>query len=217
MPSQKILSAPSIRRLPSYLTIIRQAQSEGHSYISGTIIAQELNVEPIQVRKDLSITGIIGKPKKGYPIEELTAAIESFLGWDRVRDAVLVGAGNLGSALLGYKDFRLHGLKVLAAFDLDPKRVGMNIHGVKVQAMDNICQSLAELKVGLAILTVPSAEAQKTADLLVECGIEAIWNFTNVKLKLPDRIMVQREDLSSGYALLCVMIRKYADTSLSHE
>jgi redox-sensing transcriptional repressor len=208
MAEKKLLSSPSIRRLPSYLTIVRQAQAEGVRYISGTVIAQELNVEPIQVRKDLSITGIIGKPKKGYPIDELTDAIETYLGWNTVRDAILVGAGNLGSALLGYPDFRVHGLNVVAAFDQDAKRIGMSIHGVKVYSISSLPERQKELRASLAVLTVPSSEAQRTADLLVECGLEAIWNFTNVKLKLPERIMVQREDLSSGYALLCVMIKK---------
>jgi redox-sensing transcriptional repressor len=204
----KLLSAPSIRRMPSYLTIIRQAKVEGVQYISGTVIAQELNVEPIQVRKDLSITGIVGKPKKGYPTEELIASIESFLGWNTVRNAVLIGSGNLGSALLGYGDFRLHGLNVVAAFDSDATRIGADIHGVMVHHIDSLKVKLKSMDVSLAILTVPSHAAQKTADLLVDCGIEAIWNFTNTKLKVPDRVMVQREDLSSGYALLCVMIKK---------
>src|SRR5512136_1024647 len=99
MAKIKVSFAPSVRRLPSYLHIIRQAQRNGDYYISGTVIAMELNLEPIQVRKDLAITGIIGKPKKGYPVEELIKAIERYLGWDQNHVAVLVGAGNLGSAL----------------------------------------------------------------------------------------------------------------------
>jgi len=208
MSWQKLLSAPSIRRLPSYLTIIRQAKADGASFISGTVIAQELNVEPIQVRKDLAITGIIGKPKKGYPIDELITAIEHFLGWDTKRDAILVGAGNLGSALLGYPEFRHHGLNVLAVFDSDPARIGMRIHGVEVFSAEAMTEKIRQSSVKLAILTVPSSQAQKTAETLVEAGIEAIWNFTNTKLKVDERIMVQREDLSSGYALLSVMVRK---------
>jgi redox-sensing transcriptional repressor len=211
MPWQKLLSAPSIRRLPSYLTIIRQSKADGMTYISGTVIAQELNVEPIQVRKDLAITGINGKPKKGYPIDELITAMEHFLGWDAQRDAVLVGGGNLGSALLGYREFRVHGLNVVAVFDADPVRIGMRIHGVDVYSTETMEQKVRDLGVRLAILTVPSDQAQKTADILVSAGIEAIWNFTNTKLKVDERIMVQREDLSSGYALLSVMMRKSAD------
>jgi redox-sensing transcriptional repressor len=204
---QKISSAPSIRRLPSYLHIIRQLQREGDEYISGTVIAQELNLEPIQVRKDLAITGIIGKPKKGYPLDALVNAIERFLRWDSVRDAVLVGAGSLGTALLGYREFQFHGLNLVAAFDKSPQKIGSVIHGVKVLPVDTMEIQVRNFKVKMAILTVPSPFAQETADVLIKAGVEGIWNFTDVKLKVPENVAVQKEDLSSGYAMLCVMMQ----------
>lgn len=207
MSRQKIPAAPSIRRLPSYLHIIQHAQKEGLEYISGTLIAKELNLEPIQVRKDLSITGIIGKPKKGYPVHALITAVEHFLGWDAIQDAVLVGVGNLGSALMGYQEFQYHGLNIIAAFDRDPKKIGSSVHGVPVMPIDSMEIQVKNLGVHMAILTVPSPYAQETADILVKSGIQAIWNFTNVKLKVPDTVVVQREDLSSGYAMLCVMLQ----------
>lgn len=209
MQVAKLPSAPSIRRLPSYLAIVRHAQEGGNEYISGTIIANELNVEPIQVRKDLAITGIIGKPKKGYPTKKLVEAIEAFLGWDRVHDAVLVGAGNLGSALLGYAELKHHGLRLTAAFDVNPERIGRKIHGVEVLPLSAMAEAIPAMGQRIAILTVPAPEAQSTADALVRLGIEAIWNFTNVKLRLPPEVAVQREDLSSGYALLSVMYRRH--------
>jgi redox-sensing transcriptional repressor len=205
-PKVKVSYAPSVRRLPSYLHIIRQADRSRDPYISGTVIAQELNLEPIQVRKDLAITGIVGKPKKGYPVEELIKAIESYLGWDQNHDAVLVGAGNLGSALMGYQEFRRHGLRMVAAFDTDPQKVGDQVHGVPVRAMADLESAIKEIKAEIAILTVPSPFAQSTAETLVRAGITSIWNFTNTKLKVPDDIIVQREDLSSGYALLSVQM-----------
>jgi redox-sensing transcriptional repressor len=211
MTKDKISSTPSIRRLPSYLNIIRHYQGSGDGYISGTVIAQELNLEPIQVRKDLAITGIIGKPKKGYAVDALIAAIEHFLGWDKVRTAILVGAGNLGSALMGYQEFKRHGLNVIAAFDSDPSKDGAEIHGVKVFPMTEMERKIGESNVKTAILTVPSPFAQATSDILVKSGVEAIWNFTNVKLKIPDKVVMQREDLSSGYALLCVMLQRKAE------
>jgi redox-sensing transcriptional repressor len=204
---RKIPAAPSVRRLPSYLLTIRQLQNEGWEYISGTYIAQELNLEPIQVRKDLSITGIIGKPKKGYPVDNLISSIEHFLGWDETQDAVLVGVGNLGTALLGYEEFRLHRLNIVAAFDTNSRKIGSRIHGVPVLPVDTIDVQIGSFGVKTAILTVPSSFAQETADRLVRAGIEAIWNFTNVKLKAPEHVVVQKEDLSSGYAMLCVMRR----------
>jgi redox-sensing transcriptional repressor len=204
---QKIPAAPSVRRLPSYLHTIRQLQHEGSEYISGTLIAGELNLEPIQVRKDLSITGIIGKPKKGYPVDALINAIERFLGWTSPRNAVLVGVGNLGSALIGYQEFQFHGLNIVAAFDTNPQKIGTTVHGVSVLPVKTLESRLRALKAKMAILTVPSPQAQETADILVNAGIEGIWNFTNVKLKVPDGVIVQKEDLSSGYAMLCVMLR----------
>ncbi len=193
----KVSYAPSVRRLPSYLHLIRQAQRNGDDFISGTVIAQELNLEPIQVRKDLSIT-----------VEPLIAAIERYLCWDTSHSAVLVGTGNLGSALLGYQEFRLHGLDILAAFDTDPSKIGRMIHGIVTESMDALRSRVRDLKAELAILTVPSPFAQSTAELLVQSGISAIWNFTNVKLKVPPTIIVQREDLSSGYAMLSVMMKQ---------
>jgi redox-sensing transcriptional repressor len=206
MAKVKVSYAPSVRRLPSYLHIIRQAERSRDFYISGTVIAQELNLEPIQVRKDLAITGIVGKPKKGYPVEELIKAIERYLGWDQSHDAVLVGAGNLGSALMGYQEFQRHGLKIVAAFDTDPQKIGGRVHGVPVRAMEDLEGGIKDIKAEIAILTVPSPFAQSTAETLVRAGITSIWNFTNTKLKVPDDIIVQREDLSSGYALLSVQM-----------
>ncbi len=204
MINEKVPAAPSIRRLPSYLHIIRQAQKDGYEFISGTVIAQELHLEPIQVRKDLTITGIIGKPKRGYPVIPLIAAIEHFLGWDSAKNAVIVGAGNLATALTGYQEFQLHGLNFVGAFDSDAKKIGNKIHGVPVFSMETLKNQVKNLGASIAVLTVPSAFAQETADRVVEAGIKAIWNFTNVKLNLPDDVVSQREDLTSGYALLCV-------------
>ena len=165
-----------------------------------------MHLEPIQVRKDLAITGIIGKPKKGYPVEELIAAIEHFLRWDTLQKAILIGAGNLGTALTGYQGFRDHGLEICAAFDSDKKKIGKKIHGIPIFAMNELAEQINILHPALAILTAPSPTAQDIADQLVAAGIDAIWNFTNVKIKVPDHVLVQREDLTSGYALLGVMM-----------
>lgn len=204
---QKVSYGPSIRRLPSYLHIIRHAQSNGDQYISGTVIATELNLEPIQVRKDLAITGIIGKPKKGYPVNELVIAIERYLGWNVEHKAIVVGAGNLGSALSGYQEFKNHGLNVIAAFDTDPAKVGLSVHGVPIYPLEKLEETVPHLGAEIAILTVPSPFANSSCDSIVKAGIKSIWNFTNIKLKVPEGIIVWREDLSSGYAMLAVMMK----------
>ncbi len=206
MHKDKIPAAPSVRRLPSYLHIIRNAYTQGCEHISGTVIANELELEPIQVRKDLAITGIIGKPKKGYPVAPLISAIEHFLGWSKPRDAILIGVGNLATALLGYQEFQFHGLHFVAAFDTDETKVGTQVHGVPVLSLPTLKENIKILDAKIAVITVPSSVAQDTADNVIAAGIKAIWNFSNVKLKIPKGISYQQEDLTSGYALLSLMM-----------
>lgn len=203
----KVSYAPSVRRLPSYLLLAKQANDAGDEYISGTVIANELNLEPIQVRKDLALTGIIGRPKKGYPVEPLIVAIEKYLNWDMDVPAALVGAGNLGTALMGFPAFRQHGLNICQAFDNDLSRIGKVFHNVTVNSMDDFPMIVREKNIEVAVLTVPSSVAQAVSEVLVEAGIKAIWNFSSVKLKLPMDIAVQNEDLSSGYAMLSMKCR----------
>lgn len=203
----KPASLPTIKRLPSYLHVIENAREEGKPYISGTVIAEELELEPIQVRKDLAVTGIIGKPRIGFPVDELIDAINTFLDWNTRHAAIIVGAGHLGSALMGYAEFPRHGLYIVAAFDADPAKIGGTINGVPIYSIHELTQKLNDTGARLAVLAVPSPFAQEVADRLVESGITAIWNFTNVKIKVPAEVVVQKEDLSSGYAVLSVKLR----------
>jgi redox-sensing transcriptional repressor len=207
MSTDKLCAIPSVRRLPSYLQVIRELRQDENGFISATVIAKELQLESIQVRKDLAITGITGSPKKGYAVEDLINAIERFLGWDSNIDAVLAGAGNLGAALLGYRGFLLHGLNIIAAFDINPRKIGGRIHKVLIQNAKSMDIQIRAYGVKIAILTVPSECAQESADILVRGGIEGIWNFTGVKLKVPANVAVQQEDLSAGYALLRVKMK----------
>ncbi len=207
MSTNKLASLPTIKRLPSYLHIVEAAKRDGKEFISGTIIADELGLEPIQVRKDLAVTGIVGKPRIGFPVDELIRAINSFLQWDTDTPAIIVGAGHLGTALMGYVEFPKHGLNIRAAFDVDERKIGTTVNQTPVYSIDRMPTIIRELGVKLAILTVPNAYAQDVADDLIDAGITAIWNFTNMKLKVPDHIIVQKEDLSSGYAVLSVRAR----------
>lgn len=208
MRISKLASLPTIKRLPSYLHVIENAQREGREFISGTVIADELELEPIQVRKDLAITGIVGKPRIGFPVQELIDAIYSFLHWDRTHRAVIVGAGSLATALMGYPEFPRRGLGIVAAFDVDAQKIGRVVNGKPVYHLDELAGRVDELAASIAILTVPSLVAQEVSERVIDAGITAIWNFTNVKLKVPPGVLVQKEDLSSGYAVLSVKIRK---------
>jgi redox-sensing transcriptional repressor len=198
-------SIPTIRRLPSYLEVAKRYKAEGNSVISGTVIAEELELEAIQVRKDLAVTGIVGKPRVGYPLGELISAIEKFLNWDQNCKAVILGAGNLGSALMGYKELKNHGLTLVAAFDMSPLKTGPRENGPMVYSMSELKPVIEKSKAKMAIITVPADAAQSVCDKLVDAGIRWIWNFTNVRLRVPDDVLVLREDLSSGFAVLTVL------------
>lgn len=202
--SQIDASIPTIRRLPSYLNVIRRAQEKDLKVISGTVIASELELEPIQVRKDLAVTGIVGKPRVGYDVKELKNAIESFLNWDKKHKAIVIGTGNLGAALIGYPGFRKNGMDIIASFDNSPEKVGNEILGIKTFPISDLTTTIKDKSIDIAILTVPSEFAQDVTNTLIKVGIKAIWNFTNEKLKVPNDVLVLREDLSSSYAVLSV-------------
>ena len=198
----RVYPVPSIRRLPLYLSFLRQLREQKVEVVSSTRIAEELGLTGIQVRKDLAMTGIVGRPKIGHSINELVSHIESFLGWDKPRPAFLVGVGHLGTALLGYKGFKQENLDIVASFDSDPEKIGKTILGRPTYPVSEFSQKAKEMNVQCAILTVPAQFAQATADMMVESGIIGIWNFAPVQLFVPDSVIVENVSLSSSYAVL---------------
>ncbi len=193
---------PSLNRLPQYHHYLSELKTKGISSVSCSAIGLDLNLVPVQVRKDLQYTGIVGKPKTGYIVLELIAAIETFLGWNNVHDAFLAGAGNLGTALLGHERFSNFGLRIVAAFDTDPDKIGQWVHGKMVLPLDKLADLAKRMSIHLGILTVPGECAQSIADQMIEGGIQAIWNFAPLRLKVPPNIIVHNEDLYSSLASL---------------
>jgi len=198
----QVAGVACVKRLPAYLQMLRVLQGEGHEYVSGTLLATTHSLEPVIVRKDLAVTGVAGIPRRGFPIAELIAAIEQFLGWDNQTKAVLVGVGNLGTALLGYPGFETLGLRIAGAFDRDPAKIGKWIQGRKVQPLGRLEAFVKRGGIRLGVLTVPAAVAQETADLMIRAGIRGIWNFSPAKLKVPEGVVTQKEDLAEGLAVL---------------
>jgi redox-sensing transcriptional repressor len=199
MPS---IPQASLRRLPQYHHYLIDLEATGARQVSCSIIGRDLNCVPVQVRKDLQYTGIVGKPKTGYSIRELIEAIETFLGWNKVNEAFLVGAGNLGTALLGHERFSRFGLRIVAAFDTDPEKIGQRIYEKAVLPLDKLAELAPRMGIHLGIITTPAKAAQSVADEMVKAGILAIWNFTPYRLRVPSHIFVHNEDLYSSLASL---------------
>jgi redox-sensing transcriptional repressor len=201
-PAVPPIPQPSLKRLPQYHHYLVDAEAKGTTRISCSAIGRDLGCVPVQVRKDLQYTGIIGKPKTGYSVSELILSIERFLGWNNVNEAFLVGVGNLGTALLGHERFSKFGLRIVAAFDTDPAKVGQWIHQKAVLPLDKLAGLAPRMSILLGIITTPAEAAQAVADEMVKGGIQAIWNFAPVKLKVPEPIIVHNEDLYSTLASL---------------
>lgn len=193
------ISKQALRRLPFYLEYLKKKQTDGVRNISATTVANDLKLNEVQVRKDLaavSLTG--GKPKTGYVAEELIRDLESFLGYDNTKEAVIAGAGKLGQALLAYKEFERYGLDIVAAFDTDESI----IDGKRILSAEKMSDLCSRLKIHIGIICVPPEYAQQVCDEMVACGILAIWNFTSVHLSVPSGVIVQYENLAASLAVL---------------
>lgn len=198
----KTAGVPTLKRLPLYLRLLRKMKEAGEEYASGAVVAKELGLDPIVVRKDLAITGAVGRPRLGFPMDEIISAIEEFLGWSNTSDAFLAGVGSLGRALLGYRGFEQHGMRITAAFDNDPRIIGSKVHGKTVLEIGKLPELAKRMHVQIGILTVTASVAQEVADAMIAGGIRAIWNFTPTTLTVPDRVILQREELASSLAVL---------------
>lgn len=195
------VSVPTVRRLPLYMAILKEIEPASE-HVSSTLISDRLGLEQIQVRKDLAGIGVTGQPAVGFNVRELIGAIEQLLGWDNIRDAILVGTGNLGQALLGYDGFARYGLNIVAAFDSNPEIIGMKIHGKPVFDIEVLSSLTERMHIQIGILAVPGKVAQQVADTLIEAGIHAIWNFTPIKLNVDSNIIVEQVDLAASLAVL---------------
>lgn len=202
----EIASEPTLKRLPEYLHYLQKILKQRVSYISAPKMAIELEYDSTQIVKDISVTGIKGKPRVGYRVEELLKGIEVYLGFDKTNEAFLVGAGKLGQALLSYHELQGFGIRIIAAFDIDSDKTNTKYSNTTILHTDKLGELANRLHVSIGILTVPLEVAQQTADAMVKSGIKAIWNFTPCKLKLPNSIIVQN---TSMYSNLAILLKKH--------
>lgn len=203
---RKEISKAVLKRLPGYLAYLKSIPEDASAYISATGLANALGMGEVQVRKDLAMVSDGGRPKLGYLRESLVDDIEQFLGYDNTTDAVLIGAGKLGQALLGYSGFGDYGLNILAAFDSAPvesvRNDGKPIY--HISQLESFCRTH---KVLMGIITVPGTDAQLVCDQLIACGIKAIWNFAPTHLEVPSNILVQYENMATSLAVLSMHLQ----------
>ncbi len=199
------LPEPTLRRLPWYLAYLKLLKDKGEEYVSSTQISKDINVDSSQIAKDLSFINISGKTRVGYEINSLVDVLENFLGFTRTHRAIILGAGSLGAALLHDDGLSQFGLQIVAAFDVNPNKIGKIINGIPVYDIKDLEDYRRELNVSIGILTVPVDKAQNVADTAINAGIEAIWNFTPFRIKVPKNIVVQN---TSIYAHLAVMFNR---------
>lgn len=208
--ADKNVSIQTLRRLPVYLHYLKSLDGSVPA-VSATVIAEALGLNDVQVRKDLGSVSGSGRPKKGYVTSELITELEEYLGCNSRTNTVLVGAGNLGRALLSYGGFSDYGLEIVAAFDNNEKVVGSLAGGKPVFPMSELGRICAENNARLGIITVPAVGAQAACDELVSHGITAIWNFAPTVLKVPNNVLVENENLASSLAVLSQHLSDRAD------
>lgn len=199
---------PTIRRMPTYLNLLKELLEMEESNVSAPQIARRLNLDPTQVVKDLSYAGASGRPRIGYAVGDLLTSLKNFMGYNRQREAFLVGAGSLGQALIQYDGFVEHSMRIVAAFDINKEKIGTEMNGVPIFSMDKYRDLADRLHIPIGIITTPASVAQEIADMMVCWGIKAIWNFAPVALRLPEGVILQDTHI---YANLAVILNKLMD------
>ena len=199
-----LISKATLERLPKYLRILKDKSKENILNISSTIIANELKLNSIQVRKDLALVSKNdGKPGIGFDVNELIKDIELFLDLNNTKNAIIVGAGRLGQALMNYDGFE-NSVNIIMAFDND-----YNIcDNKKIFYINQMKTKIQANNIDIGIITVPKESAQEVCDSMVECGIKAIWNFSPTILQAPSNITIKNEDLSASLSILITKINR---------
>lgn len=221
------VSRQTLQRLPDYLNCLHSLLQSGMVTVSAKTVAEVLGLGEIQVRKDLASVSTGGRPKIGYILTDLIKDLEIYLGYNDSHDAVLVGAGKLGRALLSYNGFKEYGLNIVAAFDtsvigiaaIGTAVIGTAVIGtaaigtgsmepVRILSVDKLPDVCRSLQIRIGIITVPSARAQEVCDQMVENGILAIWNFAPTHLRVPENILVKNENMAASLAVLSQHLSK---------
>ncbi len=195
----------SLQRLPVYLNYLKSL-SGTREFISSGAIAHALNMGEVLVRKDLAFTSAQGRTRVGYNTCELIAALEEYLGCNEIKNAVIFGAGGLGSALLSYGGFGNYGIRIVSAFDNNPLKKGSEVSGKPVLGVEEAPEFISRNNVKLAVICVPAKVAQEVTDILVGCNVKSILNFAPAQLTVPEGFNVRNIDVAANLAILSSLI-----------
>ena len=210
-PAEGPVPKAVVSRLSLYLRELQHLVRDGHQRTSSNQLGRLLGFSDAQVRKDLAYFGHFGHPGIGYRCDDLIKAIRKILGTDRDWPVAMVGTGNLGRALLGYKGFSHQGFRIVAALDIDPHWIGATIEGVHVFHIDRLGEVASGHRIKLGMIAVPAPAAQAVADRLVSAGIEGIVNFAPVTITLPDSVRHVGVDLAIELEQLSFAVVNRAD------
>ncbi|MDE6642917.1 MAG: redox-sensing transcriptional repressor Rex [Muribaculaceae bacterium] len=201
-----VIPEPALRRLPWYLAYVSLLRQKGVEYVSSTQISRDLSVDSSQIAKDLSFLNIKGKTRIGYEVASLEQVLQNFLGFRLSHNALIVGVGSLGGALIQDSGLEQFGLNIVAGFDVNPQIIGRTICGIPVFDVKELELRRRQFAAEIGIITVPVQAAQEVADKFVAAGVKALWNFTPFRIKVDEeQIVVQN---TSIYAHLAVMYNR---------
>lgn len=205
------ISQAVIRRLPRYYRYLGELLENGVERISSNDLSKRMKVTASQIRQDLNNFGGFGQQGYGYNVKFLYTEIGKILGLEEDHSIIIIGAGNLGQALANYAAFEKRGFILKGIFDVNPRLQGVSIRGVPIRMMDDLNSFVKENDVEIAVLTIPKEKAIEVANLLVDNGVRAIWNFAHTDLNLPEHIIVENVHLSESLMQLSYNISRYRE------
>ncbi len=205
--SENLIPKATLARLPAYLRYLKEEAGKGVAFISSASIAQDMKLSAISVRKDLALVSAPGKPRMGFELDRLIADMERLLGYHRYANAIVVGAGRLGRAILSYGGFENYGIHVVAGFDNSPAQIGA-VSGKPIYPLERLKEIVAREAIRKAMITVPKTSAQAACDMLVEAGVGSILNFAPIYLTVPDGVQVKCIDFAAILASLDAPLSK---------
>lgn len=208
---EREISRAVIRRLPRYYRYLGELLENGVERISSNDLSKRMKVTASQIRQDLNNFGGFGQQGYGYNVKYLYTEIGKILGLEEDHNIIIIGAGNLGQALANYVAFENCGFILKGIFDVNPRLQGVSIRGVPIRMMDDLKTFVQNNEIDIAVLTIPKEKAIEVANMLVENGVRAIWNFAHTDLNLPDNVVVENVHLSESLMQLSYNISRYKE------